>query len=642
MRKVDAYATLKSLLRVGLYEFAHRTLENPGPLFESLKQSVADGLPQEWKPLRQQLQRNWQNLEGPLSRFVDDHRLSLHEAFLLTLAGEMESCHLTNLAIAELQYPLKLNRPGCFLAAALVEELFEMPDYNVQDINALELLDNAILKLEGDGPLPQRCIAMPACLWQILRGKPARWPGCQRLENIGSEQLLPQSVRPTLDTLAQQLRQNSSLLMIRGMPHSGRRQAASLIARKARLTPVLISRQSWSSQAELQQACRYANWLPVIDAGLSPGETWRLGHNTGPMVVIVGRDGTVDHPRLNELQLGLPSRKERQHHWQRYLGEREDLDQLATAQLSAPMIEAICTSAKLGQEKPSQQPSRQHIAQARRQHSAESLRLLAEPVDLKLEPDDLVLPKLLRDEMDNLIQRCLQREDLADHLGPVIKATLTPGVRALFCGDSGTGKTLASSYLALRLGAPLYRVDLSSVMNKYVGESEKNIAQLLDHAAASDVVLLFDEADSLFGKRSESRDSGERYANMLTNFLLSRIETHPGIVILTSNNRARIDTAFTRRFDAILEFPLPAHEERLALWQKHLGQASPGESTCSYLASYCDLSGGHIRNAVLYAGTHSSSNGNVGININNLLRGLENEYRKLGRPMPQTLAALVE
>ncbi len=642
MSRIDAYTALSSLLRLGLSEFSRRTMDNPAPLFTTIRQSIPANLPQEWHPLHHHLQRNWNQLDGPLARLLNDHGLALHEAFLLTLAGEMESCHLINLAIAELQYPLKLNRPGCFLAAALVEELFGMPDYNAQDINALGLLDHAILKLEGDGPLPQRCIAMPANLWQILRGKPSRWPGCQRLEKVGPAELLPRSVRPALEAHARQLKQNASLLLIRGMPHSGRRLAASLIARNARLTPILTSRQNWMNQPELKQACRYANWLAIIDAELGPGETWSPPADSGPMIVIAGRDGAVSHPRMHELQLALPPRQERRQHWQRNLGEREDLDQLAAAELSAPMIEAVCTTARLSQADPSEPLSRHTLIQARRQHSAESLRLLAEPVEVRLKPDDLVLPGLLRDEMENLIQRCQQREYLADRLGSVVKATLTAGVRALFWGDSGTGKTLASSYLAQRLGAPLYRVDISSVINKYVGESEKNIARLLDHAAAADVVLLFDEADSLFGQRSEARDSGERYANMLTNFLLSRIETHPGIVVLTSNNRSRIDSAFSRRFDAILEFPLPAHEERLALWQKHLGEASPGESTCSYLASYCDLSGGHIRNAVLYAGSRSSASQGTGVKINDLVRGLENEYRKLGRPMPQLLAALAE
>jgi SpoVK/Ycf46/Vps4 family AAA+-type ATPase len=180
-------------------------------------------------------------------------------------------------------------------------------------------------------------------------------------------------------------------------------------------------------------------------------------------------------------------------------------------------------------------------------------------------------------------------------------------------------------------------VDLAAVMNKYIGESEKNLAALLDQAAASDVVLLFDEADSLFGRRSEGRETGERYANMLTNFLLTRIENHPGIVILTTNSRERIDNAFTRRLDVIVQFPLPGYEERLRLWQSHLGGRGPGEEVYRHLASYCDLVGGQIRNVVLAAATRADGRA---IATADLLQGLQTEYRKLGRSLPPKLAQL--
>ena len=142
---------------------------------------------------------------------------------------------------------------------------------------------------------------------------------------------------------------------------------------------------------------------------------------------------------------------------------------------------------------------------------------------------------------------------------------------ALFVGPSGTGKTLAAGWLATRLGMPLYRVDLAAVTSKYIGETEKNLAQLLARAEQAEVVLLFDEADSLFGKRTDVKDSNDRFANAQTNYLLQRIETFDGIALLTSNSRARFDAAFTRRLDAILDFPLPGPEERRALWRSHLG-----------------------------------------------------------------------
>jgi SpoVK/Ycf46/Vps4 family AAA+-type ATPase len=181
-------------------------------------------------------------------------------------------------------------------------------------------------------------------------------------------------------------------------------------------------------------------------------------------------------------------------------------------------------------------------------------------------------------------------------------------------------------------------VDLAAIMNKYVGESEKNLGLLLDLAAAADAILLFDEADSLFGRRTDAQQSGERYANMLTNFLLTRIENHPGITILTTNSRERIDNAFTRRLDAIVDFPMPGFQERLDLWRSHFGQRSPSDDLCKTLASYCDISGGQIRNVVLTAAGCSPADQPIGIEP--LLSALQREYQKLGRNPPAQLKQL--
>jgi len=150
---------------------------------------------------------------------------------------------------------------------------------------------------------------------------------------------------------------------------------------------------------------------------------------------------------------------------------------------------------------------------------------------------------------------------------------------------------------------------------------------------------VLDEADSLFGRRGDAKESGERYANMLTNFLLTRIENHPGIVILTSNSRSRIDAAFSRRFDAIIEFPLPGVEERYRLWLSHLGGRAPDDPVCRLLASYSDLAGGHIRNVVLNAAAISPE-AEQPLPTAALVEALRAEYRKVGRTMPPQLEHL--
>jgi SpoVK/Ycf46/Vps4 family AAA+-type ATPase len=241
--------------------------------------------------------------------------------------------------------------------------------------------------------------------------------------------------------------------------------------------------------------------------------------------------------------------------------------------------------------------------------------------------------------MDILLLRCLTRDRLAEGLGASTAARYHPGVRVLFVGPSGTGKTLAAGWLATRLGLPLYRVDLASVTSKYIGETEKNLAQLLARAEQAEVVLLFDEADSLFGKRTDVKEANDRFANAQTNYLLQRIESFDGITLLTSNSRSRFDSAFSRRLDMVIEFALPGPEERRALWQSHLGQGhSLTQKELNQLAATVDFSGGHIRNAVLTAAVlareHSRS-----IEYADLLQGILSECRKLGRQMPGDLRA---
>ena len=189
---------------------------------------------------------------------------------------------------------------------------------------------------------------------------------------------------------------------------------------------------------------------------------------------------------------------------------------------------------------------------------------------------------------------------------------------------------------------PLYRVDLAAVTSKYIGETEKQLAQLIARAEHAEIALLFDEADSLFGKRTEVKDSNDRFANAQTNYLLQRIESFDGIAILTSNSRARFDSAFSRRLDTIIDFPAPGPEERRALWLAHLGNAHSLDGIeINRLAATADLAGGHIRNAVLAAATAARAASRV-ISYADVVRGLAAEYRKLGRQVPAGFAATRE
>jgi SpoVK/Ycf46/Vps4 family AAA+-type ATPase len=190
------------------------------------------------------------------------------------------------------------------------------------------------------------------------------------------------------------------------------------------------------------------------------------------------------------------------------------------------------------------------------------------------------------------------------------------------------------SWLATRLGLPLYRVDLAAISSKYIGETEKNLAQLFARAEHAEVLLLFDEADSLFGKRTEVKEANDRFANQQTNYLLQRIETFDGIALLTSNSRARFDAAFTRRLDAIIEFPSPGPQARRELWLAHLGRHHTLDvAQLNRIAALCDLAGGHIRSATLAAA--GSADGPIA--DAGLRAAIAAEYRKLGRQVPAGL-----
>ena len=633
-----------ALVHEGLARFAAARLANPDPLFAELGRdhNLATLLGRErddWRAACQALAALAPELPGPLGRLLRDFHLQLHEWFLLGLAGTVEASPHLALAVAELQAPERQSRPGLHLAIALCADLFAIR------VTPLQLMDHpltraGILSLEGAGPLPLRALATAPALWAVLEGDRTPWPGCRPLEP-GRPEWLPASLRDQFPRLVDLLRagQEAQAVAFRGAGQSARLAAAQL-ADLLGLRAVEVGQEQWESQPVLAAACRYAGWLPVLAPRLGPGEQFNLAAPSllpVPVVLVLGREGAVDSPGLVEVDIPPLPLAERRLVWQHALGDATPPADADHALLDGPSIRTLAERALLDARRMNEPLDSLHLARARGQLGAQRLRLLAQPVPQRVEAEALILPAALQAQFDELATRCMRRERLWDGLGVTLQATENPGVRALFAGDSGTGKTLAAAHLATRLNAPLYRVDLAAVMNKYVGESEKNLGLVLDEAAACDVILLLDEADALFGRRSDGGENGERYANMLTNFLLTRIESHPGIVILTSNSRNRIDPAFTRRLDAILEFPLPGGEERLRLWEAHLGQRSPGPEVCRLLAAYCDLTGGHIRNAVLNAAARSPAPAGEALEPALLVAALVDEYRKLGRDVPPQL-----
>ncbi|MFE5243406.1 MULTISPECIES: ATP-binding protein [unclassified Streptomyces] len=272
-----------------------------------------------------------------------------------------------------------------------------------------------------------------------------------------------------------------------------------------------------------------------------------------------------------------------------------------------------------------------HLRRAARQQSASGLERHARRIRPDVGWNDLVLPERPLGQLRELVLRAQHRDRVLGDWRLSAGGGRGRGVVALFAGDSGTGKTLSAEVVAGELGLDLYVVQLPSIVDKYVGETEKNLERIFTEADRTDAVLLFDEADAVFGKRSEVSSSNDRHANMESAYLLQRLESFDGIALLTTNLRANIDEAFTRRLDLVVDFPFPDEEQRLALWRHSLAHVpcADGIDPVSCAADF-ELAGGSIRSAVVTAAYAAAGRGD-GVSTADLLAGARREYRKAGR-----------
>ena len=273
------------------------------------------------------------------------------------------------------------------------------------------------------------------------------------------------------------------------------------------------------------------------------------------------------------------------------------------------------------------------LAECCREQSRRTTLAVAEEIRPHFRLADIVLPRAGREALDEVLTHVRHRGRVFDEWGfSALSGEAGGGLCVLFHGPSGTGKTMAASIIANELGLGLYKIDLSSVFSKFIGETEKHLAQLFDQAEAMNVVLFFDEAESLFARRTETRDSHDRYANLQTGYLLQRIESYSGIVVLSTNLLQNVDKAFTRRFRFIVEFAFPGPAERSALWQKAFPRDAPRapDIDVGRLADKLVLSGGNVNTVALSAAFLAASAGTP-IAMAHVLKAAEAEYRKLGK-----------
>lgn len=362
--------------------------------------------------------------------------------------------------------------------------------------------------------------------------------------------------------------------------------------------------------------------------------------------------GRLHQKPFVRIDLKAPGFPERRSLWQRHLAagvavgaERDALAQfLATSfQLTeGQILDSLASARGLALQRDWGNPvlTAEDLAEACRRQSARRLVTFSRRIEPRPELGfaDIVLPPSSARQLQELRDRIANRGRVKGELGLNGSLPLREGLVAMFTGSSGTGKTLAAELLARDQGVDLRRVDVSLLVSKYVGDTEKNLSRLFGEAENSNSIIFFDECDSVFGKRGEVKDPRDRWAAMQVNYLLERIEAYSGVVILASNMRQNIDEAFTRRLDMILEFPLPGPEGRLQILRGMLpdGVLRPADEELESIAARFRLSGGNLRNVVVDAAFRALSEAGEErpeITLRHLVLGTAREYQKLGRPV---------
>ena len=350
----------------------------------------------------------------------------------------------------------------------------------------------------------------------------------------------------------------------------------------------------------------------------------------------------LEKQSLLTVELHLPEYSEREHLWQQHLREyesglpAEEISSLVGKfRFSGGQIrQAIASAVSLARWRAggAEGITSEELHASCRWHSNQQLELLAQRIIPRYSWDDIVLPPEQKNQLWEIC-KCFENMPLVyGTWGFQSKTSLGKGLNILFAGPSGTGKTMAAEIMAGRLGLDLYKIDLSTIVSKYIGETEKNLDRIFREAQDSNAILLFDEADAIFGKRSEVRDAHDRYANIEISYLLQKMEEYQGITILTTNFRKNIDDAFVRRIHFAVEFPFPEEEYRLQIWQRVFPDEAPVESMVDllFLARQFKVAGGNIKNIAVTAAFLAAQD-QAAIGMEHVIQATKREYQKMGR-----------
>ncbi|MBS0391533.1 MAG: ATP-binding protein [Proteobacteria bacterium] len=508
------------------------------------------------------------------------------------------------------------------------------PDEGASLVNARLKIDERVLHyLAGINRLDHR-------LQALLQPVPQDAPPLSAAQSAGVQRLLAEW--PAL----------RQAIMLEGDDGHGQRDLAAALA--AGLGAALYQLQGMDIPADAaEQAAFAALWgreAALLGAGLllqcegaSPEQqaaSLRLARRLPGLVLLAGRDWPATDLPCHRLRIDPPEAPERRTLW------RAALDDLGMP-IAAPALDNLASQYRLGARRIAEiaEQARAHspgadgatLQRIAREEAARGAALpaLAQTVAPQAGWPALVLPAAQQQLLRQIVAHARHRLTVHHAWGFADQGARGLGLATLFWGDSGTGKTLAAEVMAHELGLALVRVDLSAVVSKYIGETEKNLRRVFDAAEAAGALLLFDEADALFGKRTEVKDSHDRYANIEVSYLLQRMEAYCGLAILTSNHKAALDAAFQRRLRFVVHFPFPDQEQREGIWRAVFPRAAPLAANVDFARlARLDATGGSIRNMALAAAFLAAEDGTA-IGMQHLMQAARVEGAKRERPFSE-------
>jgi len=591
----------------------------------------------------------------PIKLLKNCSSLSLDGRLAFIATGLVEEDSRFGTVFAELQAPLNQRRPTLeFIGQMILSGQEANVNYDAWSL-CRSLVDmNLVEVLNDQAPRSEWLVRVPSQLWDAARGevneRPADWCHFYYLNqfpDIG-ELIFPDDVLERFRSIPQLISQSKvNQLVLRSGLGGDTIEVMGALAKSIGLNLIVV-KVSADAKAEISRLlgslCSMSHSLPVLQYETAPGDTIKaplLSGYHGPVCFILGLEGGIESfatGKILTITLEPPDKALRERYWQRALNgiTLDDIGVIADMfRVSGGYIKELATVAVANAGLNGRDSLQlKDIQEASRALNRQHLDTLADRLTTQGNWNELVVTASTGNKLLELQRRCRYRESLNSHLGQGFGNSANQGVRALFTGASGTGKTLAAKILAAELGMDLYRVDLAAVINKYIGETEKNLHHVLTQAEALDVILLLDEGDALLGGRTDVKSANDRYANLETNYLLQRLENYQGIILITSNLVENIDRAFQRRMDVLVQFYSPQAEQRLQIIELHL----PADHQVDYdylqqVAIRSAFNGGQIRNASLYASLLAMEEG-CPVNRYHLEESLKSEFRKAGAISP--------